>query len=47
MTDGAVLLNLLKEARLKINEMSADGAYDIVHIKRAVPFIPLRKGAIF
>ncbi len=53
MTDGTVLSSLLKQIRRRINEISADGAYDtkkyyeIVCIKRVIPLIPPRKEATF
>ncbi|ABU73878.1 IS5 family transposase [Vibrio campbellii] len=53
VTDAEVLLNLLKQTRRKIIEISGDGAYDTrschdaIRVKRAVPFIPPREGAVF
>ncbi len=53
VTDGEVLLSLLKQTCRKINKISADGAYETrqcdgtVRIKRVVPLIPPIKGATF
>jgi hypothetical protein len=53
VTDAEVLPNLLKQTRRKISEISGDGAYDTrnchdaIRIKRAVPLIPPREGALF
>ncbi|ABU73890.1 IS5 family transposase [Vibrio campbellii] len=53
VTDAEVLLNLLKQTRRKIIEISGDGAYDTrschdaIRVKRAVPLIPPREGAVF
>ncbi|KIV37252.1 IS5 family transposase, partial [Vibrio parahaemolyticus] len=53
ITDAEVLLNLLKQTRRRVIEISGDGAYDTrdchdaIRFKRAVPLIPPREGAAF
>nr|WP_096618739.1 hypothetical protein [Candidatus Enterovibrio luxaltus] len=49
--DGKILANSFKQTRRRINEISADGAYETrqyyetVHIKQAIPLIPPKKDA--
>ncbi|ATF10064.1 hypothetical protein BTN50_1623 (plasmid) [Candidatus Enterovibrio altilux] len=43
MTNSEVLPSLFKQIRRRINEISADGTYDTVRVKRTIPIIFQKK----